>query len=96
MKALALAIALLTPVACAATDISRDGSTEARAIIMRGSLISFENAAYRIIRQRYPDAKRPPIKRAVTFDGHTYIAKVVFDTFSDGLHTMYFDITHVN
>jgi len=96
MKPLAFAIVLLTPIVCAATDTSRDGSTEERAIIMRGSLVSFENAAYRVISQRYPDAKRPPIKRAVTFDGRTYIAKVVFDTFSHGRHTIYFDITHVN
>ena len=96
MKPLVFAVMFLTAVANAATDTRRDGSTEDRAIIMKGSLVSFENAAYRIIRQRYPDAKQPPLKRAVTFDGHTYIARVVFDTFSHGRHTMYFDITHVN
>ena len=96
MKPFALAIALLVPIACAATNTIRDGSKEDRAVIIRGALVSFENAAYRVIRQRYPDAKLPPIKRAVTFDGHTYIAKVVFDTFSHGVHTMYLDITHVD
>jgi len=96
MKPFALAIAFLMPIACAAAVTIRDGSTEDRAVIIRGALVSFENAAYRVIRQRYPDAKHPPINRAVTFDGHTYIAKVVFDTFSHGVHTMYFDITHVD
>jgi hypothetical protein len=96
MKLLALAIALLMPIACAAANIIRDGSTEERAIVVRGSLTSFENAAYRVIRQRFPDVKHPPIKRAVTFDGHTYIARVVFDTYSHGRYTMYFDITHVD
>ena len=56
MKPLALAIVLLTPIAFAATNTSRDGYTEERAIIMRGSLVSFENTAYRLISQRYPDA----------------------------------------
>ena len=56
-------------VACAAADTSAAGSTEDRAIGMRGFLVSCENAAYRVIQQRYPDVKRSPVNRAVTFDG---------------------------
>ena len=46
-----LRLVFLTMVACAATDTNAAGSTEDRAIGMRGSLVSFENAAYRLIQQ---------------------------------------------
>jgi hypothetical protein len=94
MKPLVFAILLASTIARAATETSRDGSTEDRAIIMQGPIISFEATAFRIIGKRYPDAKRPPVRRAVTFDGRIYIARVVFDTASHVRHTMYFDITH--
>ncbi len=96
MKAFPFIVLLLTVFACEAADPVRDGSSPDRAIIMRGSTSTFEDAAFRIILQRYPDAKRSPIGRAVGFDGHTYLATITFSTAHHGKHSMYFDITHVN
>jgi hypothetical protein len=96
MKAFPFIILLLAVFACEAADQVRDGSAPGRAIIMRGSTGTFEDAAFRIILQHYPDAKRSPIGRAVGFDGRTYIATITFSTAHHGKHAMYFDITHVN
>ena len=96
MKVFPLIILLSTVFACEAADAVRDGSSPDRAIIMRGSTSTFEDAAFRIILQRYPDAKRSPIGRVVGFDGRTYLATITFSTAHHGKHAMYFDITHVN
>ena len=63
---------------------------------MHGSTKTFEDEVFHIIRQRYSDAKREPIGRAVGFDGYTYLATITFSTVHHGKHSMYFDITHVH
>jgi hypothetical protein len=95
MKPLLVLVVSLTSVFCLAADTVRDGSTPTKAIVMHGTTKTFEDAAFRIIWQRYPDAKREPIGRSVDFDGHTYIATISFSTAHHGQHLMYFDITHV-
>jgi hypothetical protein len=77
----------------------RDGSSFERAIVMRGSDKTFDNAAVKIIKRYYPDVKiRVPIAPVIssTPGGLTLIQEITFDTASHSRHTMYFDVTHVH
>ena len=96
MKLLVLIALLITGQFCAADDVSRDGSSQEHAIVMHGSTRTFEDDAFRIISQHYPDAERESMFLNVGYDGRTYLTAITFSTKSHGKHTMYFDTTDVH
>lgn len=55
-------------VACAATDTSAAGQRKTEPLECEDPLFRLRTRGNRLIQQRYPDAKRPPVNRAVTFD----------------------------
>ena len=96
MKALLVLSLVFSTAICLVADTARDGSSPARAIVLRGSGKVADAEICRCIRQRYADARCEPLGRAVGFDGRTYIATITFSTAHHGKHSMFFDITHVD